>query len=293
MKTQFFGKVLVLCLLITSAKAGALFKDDGPEYDPEKHRANTELMASQLRHFLQRNVSRAAIVSRVGSDLSEETFRHPSKQKFTHAGIVWKSLEDGTWRFKHMINRGDADPTSKILVHELREFFDDTPYMYDVYASVPPEELQDKIAAILESKLSLSLHNPRYSKISNPYSTDYQNSNEWVLSVIISAQTGFRSLEKIQTHYLETKRPSSQVKISSLKAAGLFFAKLLGGKKNVTLKDHSDEEEVSRWFNFVSAANLHDYLARTTTELGPVLTQEICHTKGCDIPLTVINKFDD
>ena len=252
------------------------------DYNLKKHEINIKIMAKKLLDYLQHHVERTAIIARAGFDMSDRQFRQPIKQKYSHAGFIWKDGRDNQWYVKHMLNICNG-PSSKISIESLEEFFDDDPYFYDFRIIVPSEELQVKMANVLESKHSTtSLHNPRYSKISNPLSTDYQNSNEWVISVIAAAQSGLTTLGSVQKFYRENEYLPSRVFISGIEQFGIPFM-----YDNITLEDHPQSKgHEELWIQFSSAASIFHYIEKTDTPLGQ---REICHEQGCNLPLDILN----
>ncbi len=260
--------------------SGSCDNQTTPTYDLKKHQANYLGMAKKLLDYLKKdNVNKIAIVARAGSDLSTEEFKNPSNQKYTHAGIAFKSSKDGRWRFKHLINVC-AGSSSEIFIHSIAKFFNDDPYYYDVIVGFPSLQLQDEMIKIIESDLSNtggSIHNTKYSNIANPFSTEYQNSNGWILALIASAQSGYENLMDIQSYYRRNGFSPSQVKIGFFRSLGanIFVA-------NATTSDHTAEEKSSGLYNFVSAISLYSYLR--------IDYKEICHNSGCNRPLSQINK---
>ena len=250
-----------------------------PEAYLREHRNNAHDMAFRLLEFLEGNAPMAAIVSRAGSDLSDYRFRDPKRPKYTHAGLVWKNSRDGLWRFKHVLNVC-AGPSSEIFVQGLVQFFDDNPHFYDILVVVPSVNLQERIVNVLEDEAaSRRLHVPRYSNIANPFRTEYQNSNSWVLAVIASAQSGLKTYAQVQSHYRKAGYVPSRVKVGPLKKIGAGFV------ANVTLRDHPPRL-LGGWYRFVSAASLVRYVAKTDRLLRQL---EICHPAGCSIPLPILN----
>ena len=250
-----------------------------PEHDLERHRDNVHDMALGLLDFLERNARRAAVVSRAGADLSKNRFRNPRKQKFTHTGLVWKSSRDGLWRFKHVLNVC-AGPSSELFVQSVVQFFDDEPFHYDIHVTVPSEKLQERIAALLEDEAaSRRLHNSRYSNVANPFRAEFQNSNGWVLAIVAAAQRGGTTVPELQAHYRKAGYVPSRVKVGFLKKLGAGFV------PNATLRDHPPRL-FGGWYEFVSSASVHRYLADTDR---PLVGREICHPAGCNIPVATLN----
>ncbi len=256
-----------------------------PNYDVESHRKHAQSAGLSLLDYLENNVETLAVVARAGGDLSTEDFRNPDKQKYTHAGFVYKSTEKSPWLFKHVLNVCSGE-SSDIFVQNLVQFFNDGPHFYDFHILIPSPYLQQQIVAVLESDLAGTLHNPKYSNIANPFHTDYQNSNGWILSVVAGAQAQAHQgqtlshIEQTQDWYRADFVPS-QVQVGVLR--GLFSAFV----PNATVSDHTQEEKSSGWYNFVSTASLFRYLKDTD---DVVEIREICHSQGCNIPFAVLNK---
>lgn len=248
-----------------------------PDYDTASHAQNAYDSAFSLLEQLKTHAQRSAIVARAGADLSKENFSSP--QKYTHAGIAWKSSEDGLWRFKHILNVC-AGPDSSLFVQNLVQFFDDGPHFYDFKIGVPSPQLQEKIADILESGLVNTLHNPRYSNIANPFSNQYQNSNGWVLNIIAAAQSGLQNITSIQNYLYGNSYTPHQVRVGWLRGKLAVFT------ANAATRDHTRKEKRSRWYNFVSAKSIFNYLDQTD---HPVFIDEFCHQEGCNIPFSQLN----
>ena len=288
-------KILVLFVLtflqslaigvVSGGSEGGCENRTSPDYNVESHTKNAHSAGLALLGYLEANVEKLAIVARAGGDISVENFQNPDKQKYTHAGFVYKSTEQSPYLFKHVLNICSGE-SSGIFVQNLVQFFNDGPYFYDFRILVPSPYLQEQIVAVLESDLASTLHNPQYSNIANPFHNDYQNSNGWILSVVASAQAqahyaqALSSIEQAQNWY-RTHFIPSQVKVGALR--GLFSVFV----PNATVSDHTEEEKASGWYNFVSTAALFRYLKDTD---DVVEIRELCHSQGCNIPFALLNK---
>ncbi len=63
----------------------------------------------------------------------------------------------------------------------------DDPFRYESLVVIPDAATQRRLAAILASGVPRTLHEDRYSVVAYPFSTAYQNSNQWVLEVLAVA----------------------------------------------------------------------------------------------------------
>ncbi len=277
---------------------GDFAEPDKPDYNLESHTKNMHSAALALFNYLDKNVEKLALVARVGGDLSIEQFKNPSQPKYTHVGLVWKSSEDGKWRFRHVLNicRG---PSAQIFVQNLAEFFNDEPHFYDVRVGIPSVHLQNKIARILENGFSHVVFIPQYSNIANPFHIKYQNSNGWVLNVVAMAQSSkiisanntaknqsanlhsnLELIKKLQQYYGKAYVPSRAF-VTGMRqfGAGLFVS-------NVAFDDHSSNEIQNNWFNFVSVESVFQYLKKT----DHFIDTEICHQGMCNQLVSELNR---
>lgn len=122
-----------------------------------------------------------AIIARVGQDLSEYHLR------YSHLGLAERNA-DGSWSVIHELNQcGTAD--SDLFNEGLGNFFLDDMFAYDTMILIPSPELQQKIRATLDGPQRHQLHQRHYNMLAFPFSTEYQNSNQWALEILAAAQS--------------------------------------------------------------------------------------------------------
>ncbi len=210
-------------------------------------------MALLTRQTLQDSGSEVALVGRVGQDLSKYGMR------YSHIGFVLRDSPQGPWSVVHLLNNC-GKPTSELFDEGLGNFFLDDVFKFEVLILIPPADLRPRLASILNSHVPVSLHQPDYSMLASPYSTKYQNSNQWVLEILMAAMQPSddpiaRSQEQRQ---LKTSgyRPA-RVSVSPMERLGasLFRA-------NVQFDDHSAEERSSGRYEMVSVDSIADFLTR-------------------------------
>lgn len=179
MKT--FKKVAVVaCLILGMARlqAGQVCEDKPPSAEGvvQAFRA-----AYRLHIRLEQQSPQVALVARVGQDLSKYGLR------YSHIAFVHKDAGSGMWRVKHLLNAcGTAE--SALWEEGLANFFLDDPFTYDALLLVPSPALQERLQIALRDRQGLHrLHQARYNMLSYPFSTRYQNSNQWVLEVLAAA----------------------------------------------------------------------------------------------------------
>ncbi|SHG51314.1 DUF2145 domain-containing protein [Massilia sp. CF038] len=131
-------------------------------------------LAENTRAALEASGAQVAIIGRVGQDLSAYGLR------YSHAAYVWRDHPKGTWLVVHELNQcGTA--SSGLYDQGLANFFLDDLYRYEAVVLIPSAQSQSRIAGVLGSYVANRMHYARYNMLAYPFSTEYQNSNQWVL----------------------------------------------------------------------------------------------------------------
>jgi hypothetical protein len=100
--------------------------------------------------------------------------------RYSHVAYVWRDHPKGRWLVVHELNRcGTA--SSALFDQGLANFFLDDLYAYEAVIMMPSPQSQSSIAGALASSLGNRMHSGRYNMLAYPFSTQYQNSNQWVL----------------------------------------------------------------------------------------------------------------
>ncbi|MEM7194623.1 MAG: DUF2145 domain-containing protein [Pseudomonadota bacterium] len=207
----------------------------------------------QLLERLEALQPQVALVGRVGSDLEKYGI------KYSHAGLVFRDHPKGKWVFTHLLNRC-ATRHSELFDEGIIPFFSDTPHKYEAILVIPDRAIQSELQRLLLIRNSRNLHGIEYSALANPFSDQYQNSNQWILEMIAVAKSiylpeGSRRnalfLAKEQGYLPDT------VKVG-------FFKKIAASVtvKNISFDDHDARTRRSGHYPFVSVRSLIEYLKR-------------------------------
>ncbi len=121
-----------------------------------------------------------AVIARIGSDQSTRGMR------YTHLGFVQRDHPKGRWIITHALNTCGGG-LSNMYDEGLGNFFLDEMYSFESSLFVPSPVIQERLIAALQSPLKMRMHEPTYSAIAYPFSTDYQNSNGWVVELLAAA----------------------------------------------------------------------------------------------------------
>lgn len=211
-------------------------------------------MAYRTWQQLEENQVKVAIVGRVGSDLSEHGLR------YSHLGFVMRDHPKGKWIFTHELNRC-ATEGSAIFDEGLANFYLDNPLVYEALLIAPDPALQDKLAELLSGPQVLAMHEPKYSMIAHPFSTRYQNSNQWaleLLAVALAAPGEITSRTQAQAFLKRQNYQPDPIGISATKRLG---AKLF--RANVAFDDHEWSERSKKSYWVVTVRSVARFLEQT------------------------------
>lgn len=177
MRAAFVTAALLTCILWSPTAHAGRSCDEKPA-DPNRLMQGFEL-AQKVKLSLDQSGAQLAIIARIGQDLSKYQL------KYSHLGIVRK-LEDGRWMVMHELNQcGTA--RSDLYNEGLANFFMDDPYRYEAMLMIPNTEIQKRILNTINSSTAKTLQDPRYNMLAHPFSTKYQNSNQWALETMAAA----------------------------------------------------------------------------------------------------------
>ena len=137
-------------------------------------------LAQRTVAALDASGARVALVARAGQDLSKYRLR------YSHMGIALRDHPAGRWTVVHELN--DCGTAVSGLYNEgMGNFFLTDLYRAEAQLVIPGIEAQEKLAKLVATRTPLRLHEPRYNMLAYVYSTQYQNSNQWVLETLAAA----------------------------------------------------------------------------------------------------------
>ncbi|MBT0569304.1 DUF2145 domain-containing protein [Curvibacter sp. CHRR-16] len=181
--------LVFLCLfagLHCATQAGVLnYCDQGRE--PSAGERSITLQFSELvRKQLEQSGSPVALISFAGLDLQFFDIR------YSHMGIALRNSPQSPWSVRQLYFDCD-EKKGRLFDQGLAGFLTgkstgDTLFVSVVFLPSTAATVLEKAA--LDNKLALSLLNPHYSANAYPYSTLYQNCNQWVAEMLAAAWSG-------------------------------------------------------------------------------------------------------
>lgn len=217
---------------------------------PDGSAKSARLSAQVLETLEQRQLS-FALIARVGVDLSEFGLR------YSHVGVAWRDHPKGRWYTFHLLNRCGTGQ-SELLEQSLEDFFNVELHSYQALIVAPTFPMQVRLQRAFFSPMARQLHEPEYNMIAHPFSTKYQNSNQWVLEIMATALAPAGSVESRQAaqDWLKEKGYTpSTIPISLPRRAG---ARLFS--PHVRFTDHTSEEFSAGRYAVVSVDSVVGFL---------------------------------
>ena len=246
-------------------------------------------LAERVQRSLDATDAQVVIIARAGQDLrkyglnwSHLAFAYreevpaptESGDRSATLGTAGAAMIDGlpvrrpprsTWRIAHKLNQcGTAE--AAVFRQGLAEFFLDTPFRYEAAYVVPNPEVQAALLQVLtDDQRLVQWHTPAYSVVAYPWSTRYQQSNQWALETLAgsldpAANTRERAQAWLQLHDYQP----TVLHIDALTR--------LGGRMtraNVAFDDHPNAKRFNDHIETVTVESMFAWLQRAQLAGSP------------------------
>ncbi|HJU23357.1 MAG TPA: DUF2145 domain-containing protein [Casimicrobiaceae bacterium] len=221
---------------------------------------NALTLALDVRKALDRADARVAIVARVGRNLSRYHLR------YSHVAFAWRDHPRGDWTMVEELNAcGTA--TSALFDDGFGDFFLDDMFAYEAAIVVPSPDVQRRIGALLAAHGAGRFHEARYNLVAYPWSTRYQNSNQWALETFAGALSkDVRDRAQAQA-WLRAKafRPAT-IRIGAFERLGGEL-----GRANIAFDDHPLDRRMAGDIDVVSAESVLDFVQRIDPDAARIV----------------------
>ena len=225
-------------------------------------------LAERTLKALDASGARVVVLARAGQDLTKYRLR------YSHLGFAYR-IDDAqgghVWRVLHKLNEcGSAQ--ADIYRQGLGEFFLDDLWRFQAAWAVPTPEVQEKLhTLLLDEPQSLRLHLRRYNMVAYPWSTQYQQSNQWAIETLALALTADTPLavtnrEQAQEWLREKGYLPSVLNIGAFTRLG---ARMTAA--NVAFDDHPDEKRYSDRIETVTVDSVFAWLPRAGLATQPLV----------------------
>lgn len=236
--------------------------------------------AAVVREVLADAGTPAALIARSGTDLSRFGLR------YSHAAVALADGLDMPWAVRQLYY-DCVERQPRLFDQGLAGFVvgSDNPAVgYVRLLLLPPDAARPLAAATLDKPLALGLLNARYSANAYPFSTAYQNCNQWVAELLAAAWGGPRRRDDAQAWLREQGYAPVPVRASAwLMLAGRFVpwlhfhdhpdALLNDGQVQTSLPDSLDTFALQRWPAARRVELCHGPQGIVQREGGPALAE--------------------
>ena len=211
-------------------------------------------LAQRTAARLTRTGADVVVIARAGQNLSEYGIR------YSHLGFAYREGEgkNAVWRVVHKLNECGSAHAS-LYRQGLGEFFLDDPWQYEAAIVGLAPQAQAHLRALLVDNAAVArLDTPAYSVVAYPWSTRYQQSNQWAIETIALAEdplaaTRERAQAWLRLHGYEP----TTLHVSAFKRLG---ARLT--RANVAFDDHPNEKRFSDRIETVTVDSVFRWLER-------------------------------
>ena len=277
----------LLSLVGVVSLAGAAVAEAGQTCDtqpPDAYAMTRALgLAERVQESLDASGARVVIIARAGQDLtryglqwSHLAFAYRDDAASTvlptalpiPASPVLGQISDepraaplarrGTWRVVHKLNQcGTAN--AAVFRQGLAEFFLDTPFRYEAAYVVPDPEVQAALLrTVVDDQRLVQWHTSGYSVVAYPWSTRYQQSNQWALETLAgsldpAATTRERAQAWLQLHDYQP----TVLHIDALTRLGARMT-----RANVAFDDHPNSKRFSDHIETVTVESMFAWMQR-------------------------------
>ncbi|TAG02787.1 MAG: DUF2145 domain-containing protein [Betaproteobacteria bacterium] len=206
-------------------------------------------LAEKTRVALDQSGAKVVVLARAGQDLSKYRIR------YSHLGLAYKTA-DGRWLVLHKLNACGSDEAS-IYRQGLGEFFLDDLFRFEAtWVTLKPDAQDALLKILLSDNKAVSLHEKRYNMLAYPWSTKYQQSNQWAIETLAMAiDPSIRTRRQAQA-WLQLRRfEPSVITLDALTR--------LGGRMtsaNIAFDDHPNEKRFADRIETVTVDSVMSWL---------------------------------
>lgn len=208
-------------------------------------------LAEHTATRLDESGAQVVVLARAGQDLSDYGLR------YSHLGFAYR--EGKLWRVVHKLNQcGTAN--GSIYRQGLAEFFLDDLYQYEAAVVVPTPEVQQKLLPTLRDNARVAqLNTKAYNMVAYPWSSTYQQSNQWALETLAMTQDPAAATRERAQAWLKLQGYTpTTLHISAFKRLGARAT-----AANIAFDDHPNEKRFSDRIETVTVDSVFSWLNRS------------------------------
>lgn len=249
---------LLLAAATTLAQAGRPCEEKPAE--PAAVAQGMNLAVATARQ-LDASGAQVVVLARAGQDLGKYGLR------WSHLGFAYRDEAEGkpVWRVLHKLNHcGTAE--SALYRQGLGEFFLDRPHRYEAAFVVLDAGLQARLLPILRDNQRGAVMNERqYNMVAYPWSTRYQQSNQWAIETLAMAGGGAGDRRQAQDWLRAQGYQPSVLKLGTFTRLG---ARVTAA--NIAFDDHPNEKRFADRIETATVDSIFAWLPRAGLGAAPV-----------------------
>ena len=208
-------------------------------------------LASRVAANLDASGAKVVLLARAGQNLDEWGLR------WSHMGLAYRDEAAGGWLVVHKLNAcGTA--AGNLFRQGLGPFFLDDVYRHEAGVMVPTPELQSALLALLkdDGRVTRLQHRP-YNMLAHPWSTRYQQSNQWALETLaMAAEPGIADRSAAQAWLRFKGYQPTVLRIGPMKRLGARV-----GTAHIAFDDHPDADRYADRIATITVESVADFVA--------------------------------
>ncbi len=210
-------------------------------------------LAERVETALASSPTDVVLLARAGQDLSRWGL------DWSHLAFAVRTRDDTgrvSWRVVHKLNHCGAD-TASLYRQGLGPFFLDDPHRFEALWLPLRADIAARLARMLERGDEIAaLHTPAYNVVAYPWSTRYQQSNQWVLEMLARAAAAeVTTREEAQRRLAALGYRPTALSIGPLTRLG---ARLT--RANVAFDDHPNAKRFADRIETVTVESVLDFV---------------------------------
>jgi hypothetical protein len=255
--------VLVFALAAATTVQAGRPCDESPQRVVDVERGLA--LAQRTAQRLDATGAQVVVLTRAGQDLSRYGLA------WSHFGFAYRE-GDGSqahWRVVHKLNHcGTA--RAALYRQGLAEFFLDKPFRYEAAYATLSADAQSRLLPLLRDNARVDdWHEPRYNMVAYPWSTRYQQSNQWALETLAGAMDAAAA---------DRRRAQAWLQLRGYEPTTLRIDPLtrLGGRltrANIAFDDHPNHQRFVDRIDTVTADSVLAWLVRSGLGERPVIVR--------------------
>jgi hypothetical protein len=261
-KTHLAVTALVLAALLSApqAHAGRACEEAAPTTEQVVQGMN---LAQATRKKLDSSGAEVVLLARAGQDLSRYNVQ------WSHMGYAYRDAGTQAWRVVHLLNHCGTDQ-SALYRQGLGEFFMDNPHKYQAaYVSLSPSIQQALKPMLANDALLRRWHNPTYNMVAYPWSTTYQQSNQWVLEILaLASNPRLQSRHEAQRWLQHKGYEPAVLHVGAVQRAGARVS-----SANISFDDHPNAKRFNGRIETITADSIFSWLRVTAQADGEVIVR--------------------